>query len=155
MAKVKAKTKFNFRKLKKLVDQSRDDLGEVLIKSITREIEGGRSPVAKKGRFQRYSESYREQIRKGALADRRKRRSPVNLKVTGELLKSIFWKQSRKGIRVGFDNPLADIHNRLGASKKKVIRRMLPTNKGETFSKSILNDLRKFNDKLRSRLSKI
>ena len=38
---------------------------------------------------------------------------------------------------VGFSNFLADIHNRLGASKKKVIRRMLPTNKGETFNLNI------------------
>tara|TARA_R110000851_G_scaffold114211_1_gene239288 strand:- start:2233 stop:2820 length:588 start_codon:yes stop_codon:yes gene_type:complete len=67
----------------------------------------------------------------------RKKVRPVNLTLTGKLLKSLFVKVLKNSVVIGFDNKLANIHNKEGAGKSKVIRRMLPTNKGEKFSRSI------------------
>lgn len=68
-----------------------------------------------------------------------KKVSPVNLKVSGKLLKSIFSRPvGSNKVSIGFDNFLADIHNRQGAGgNPKAVRRMLPTNEGETFSDNI------------------
>lgn len=71
-----------------------------------------------------------------------KRISPVNLRLSGQLHKSMFvttvggfLKTFR--LRIGFKNKLADIHNRQGAGKSKVIRRLLPTQFNEKFNRRI------------------
>jgi len=68
--------------------------------------------------------------------------SPVNLRHSGKLHKSL--KVFTKGgflsnfrMVTQFKNKLADIHNRLGAGKSKVIRRLLPTRRGERFNNRI------------------
>ena len=66
-----------------------------------------------------------------------KRKSPVNLKVSGDLLDDLSTESTKNEVKISFDNELFDIHNNKGAGKSKVIRRMLPTKKGETFSRSI------------------
>ena len=137
MAKVRIDLKRVKRKINKFRDKAAPVVAEVLKKEVVGSIERGVSPVNRGGvRYKKYSDSYRNQIKSGRFSG--KRVSPVNLKLTGELLASFFVKINRKSITVGFDNRLADIHNRRGAGKSKVIRRMLPTNKGETFSRSII-----------------
>lgn len=71
-----------------------------------------------------------------------KRISPVNLRLSGQLHRSMFvttvggfLKTFR--LRIGFKNKLADIHNRQGAGKSKVIRRLLPTQFNEKFNRRI------------------
>ena len=71
-----------------------------------------------------------------------KKVSPVNLRLSGALHKSL--RVFSKGnifrsfrLVVQFKNRLADIHNRLGAGKSKVIRRLLPTNPNERFNRKI------------------
>lgn len=80
--------------------------------------------------------------------------SPVNLKLSGKLHKSLnvaatsFPISGRPFLilRIQFKHFLAYIHNNLGAGKKGVVRRMLPTEAGERFNnkttrliKNILN----------------
>lgn len=81
--------------------------------------------------------------------------SPVNLRHSGGLHRSLqlFTKggvTTNFRLVVTFRDRLADIHNRLGAGKSKVIRRLLPTNQGEQFNRKItsvlLNELRKAAD---------
>lgn len=67
---------------------------------------------------------------------------PVNLRLSGKLHKSLkvfttggFLSSFR--MLVQFRNKLADIHNRRGAGKSKVVRRLLPTRRGENFNKRI------------------
>jgi len=72
--------------------------------------------------------------------------SPVNLRHSGELHKSLKVFQaggflSTFRLVVEFRNKLADIHNRLGAGKSKVIRRLLPTRGGETFNRRISQNI--------------
>ncbi len=68
--------------------------------------------------------------------------SPVNLRLSGGLHRSL--KVFTRGgfltnfrMITQFKNKLADIHNRLGAGKSKVIRRLLPTRRGERFNNRI------------------
>ena len=68
--------------------------------------------------------------------------SPVNLKLSGKLHKSLSVMATSFPIsgrpflilRIQFKHFLADIHNRLGAGRKGVVRRMLPTESGENFN---------------------
>lgn len=127
-----------------------------LEKQIIKEISQGRSPVkqANPRRFQRYSDSYRKAIKKNRYGST-KRVSPVNLKLTGKLLKSLFSRPiGSNRIRIGFDNKLADIHNRRGAGKSGVVRRMLPTRAGETFTDSIFKSVLARLDKIANRVFK-
>lgn len=71
-----------------------------------------------------------------------KKVSPVNLRYSGGLHKSLNVKTaggflSNFRLVVRFKNKLADIHNRKGAGKSKVIRRLLPTKNGEKFNRRI------------------
>lgn len=117
--------------------------------AIIGDIEKGVSPVRKQ-RFSKYSQSYKDTIR-GKVTFRKNKQgntyankkpdkeflkhgkgiSPVNLKLSGAMLRSFFIKAPFIGIgakllQIGFKHFLADIHNRQGASVKKVIRRLLP-----------------------------
>jgi hypothetical protein len=131
-------------------------------KKVLSNLSKGVSPVEGKGKFQKYSKSYKDFIL-GKVSFRKingkvipfqnedpilnaatpkKRRSPVNLRFTGQLWNSL--KVFTSGgftdrFRLVFDwrDFLADIHNQRGAGKSKVIRRMLPTEKNENFNKDI------------------
>lgn len=117
-----------------------------IISTIVSIIQKGISPVkGVAGRFQKYSDSYKASFKSGELKGKKK--SPVNMTATGEMLESLhltlegtkFFIKSR-GKR---NNKLIDIHNRQGASKKKVIRRLLPTEKGEEFTPRVSTLLQK------------
>lgn len=107
-------------------------------------IESGRSPVNQGGtkpegssgklRYKEYSDSYKDQMGKNKLTGKKKR--PVNLKVTGRMLNSIKYKVTREAFVVWFTSPIAKYHDKLGASKKKVFRRLLPHD-GEQFNAGI------------------
>lgn len=103
-------------------------------------ISKGISPVLGQGRFKPYSDSYKKQIRKGRY--RGKSIRPVNLYLTGEMIKTFFVNPKGNGFRIGFTSDLADVHNRLGPrGKREFIRRLLPTIPGEQFTKSIIKDI--------------
>ena len=135
MTKVRINFSQSKRDLDKFVKEAKSQIQVELKKEIVKSIERGVSPVKGEGRFPEYSEVYKDQIKDGRYAGKRTR--PVNLRLTGDLLKSLIIKATNKGLSVIFDNKLADIHNRLGAGKSKAFRRMLPTEKGEEFSRSI------------------
>jgi hypothetical protein len=96
-----------------------------LMNAIKDTITSGKSPVAGY-KFVQYSSSYADRFKGGA-------RKPVNMTLTGEMLKSMKVVKTRSSFAVVIDSEIADYHNRLGAGKKKVIRRLLPTNRGERF----------------------
>lgn len=139
-------------KLKFYQKEALKEAKDYLQEEIPKEILGGRSPVKGFGRFPKYSPLYLEQIKSGKYAEYAKKKRPVNLKLTGELLKSFFVKVKSNGLELGFDNELADIHNRKGAGKSKTVRRMLPTNQGESFNRSITNGLEELLVKLAKKI---
>lgn len=115
---------------------------------IIKSIETGRSPVKGKGstRFEKYSISYINKMGKGDYKS--KRRRPVNLTLSGDMLKSIKSRIFPNFIRVWFTDPKAKYHDKLGAGKSKVKRRMIPNPKnGEEFNaglqRKIVNALEK------------
>jgi hypothetical protein len=108
-------------------------------KAILADMNKSISPVKGKGKWVRYSESYIKKIQGELGTTWDKQVSPVNLKLSGVLHESL--KVFGVGLlsktyvlRVQFNDFLADIHNRRGASKKKVIRRLLPTESNEEFN---------------------
>jgi hypothetical protein len=75
-----------------------------------------------------------------------KKRSPVNLYASGDMMDSLRIKKDsvNKVILLGFTDKKAKYHDQLGASKKKVIRRLLPTRQGEKFKSNINTALKKY-----------
>jgi hypothetical protein len=72
----------------------------------------------------------------------RKQTSPVNMLLSGgmrESFKVVVSPNIVRGLMLSFSytNKLADIHNRRGAGKSKVVRRILPTRSGERFNRRI------------------
>ena len=93
-----------------------------------------------KSRYQKYSESYTNQMGKGSGALKSKKQTPRNLELTGKMLKSIKSRKFKNYLKVWFSDKKANYHNDEGAGKSKVIRRMLPKD-GEEFSRSIQNKI--------------
>lgn len=105
---------------------------------ITDSIQQGLSPVGKgggsgkgKGRYKQYSVNYAKW--KGVP------REAVDMTLTGQMLKSLRVKQNKIGQVIIFfsRSKPALYHDRLGAGRGKVLRRLLPSRKGETFTQSI------------------
>ena len=97
---------------------------------VKRTIESGKSPVLGKT-FKKYSKGY---------AKIKGRTKPVDMKRTGKMLNSLQVSSTKSSIVLRFKNKKpADYHNRLGAGRGKVVRRLLPSNRGERFKKFIEN----------------
>ena len=107
-------------------------------KMIIKRIQSGKSPVARMGEYAKYSRSYKRQILKGRFKRFSKRITPVNLRLSGKLLKSIRTVDSKNGFEVYFKSPIAKYHDEDGAGKSRTIRRMLPGG-GENFTRDISN----------------
>lgn len=147
----RAKFKFNDKKkFDKLIRELKKEVPKAVKESILRDIKGGRSPVKGEGRFKKYSSLYIKAIKSGKYSEKRIR--PVNMKLTGKMLKSFYSKAKKKSLLIGFDDIKADYHNRLGAGKSKVIRRLLPTELDEEFNRSIQNDLKETLNRVAKRI---
>jgi len=97
-------------------------------------LDKGISPVKEsKNRQPEYSESYKKQIKRDGLGVGKKVR-PVNLKLTGDLHKSLKIDISKENPVVTFTDEKAEYHNDIGVGKQKVKRRLLPTGTGEEFT---------------------
>lgn len=137
--------------------------GPVKIKqAIVQDLIKGISPVQGGGKYKKYSPTYKKEIRKGSSNTMRSARptksiSPVNLRLTGTLHRSLKSFFKRNALIIQFKDFLADIHNRRGAGKSKVIRRLLPTEKGETFNRRIntvmIDQIKKAVDKVAKQFS--
>jgi len=132
--------------------------GPIKVKqAIIKDMIKGISPVNHGGKYKKYSDSYKQEIRdkrskKIRLASPTKSISPVNLRLSGGMHNSLKSFMKGKVLVVQFKSFLADIHNRLGAGKSRVKRRLLPTNSGEKFNRNInkviLSELKKSIDKV-------
>jgi len=106
----------------------------LLKREIQEHIARGVSPVARYGKYKAYSKSYKKQINAGRYPGKSIR--PINLWLTGKMMKSLKGKPSRDGFTIWFSDGTADFHNNLGAGKSRVIRKMLPDD-DETFNQTI------------------
>ena len=137
-----AKSRVDLSGLKKSIAEIKKTVSASFFKALVFEIRKliskvGTSPVEGVGRFQKYSESYTEAIKKDGLKVGKKR-SPVNMTLTGEMVYSLEAKDSGEGkVVIQFTDPKATFHNDQGAGKSKTIRRLLPTEPGERFTTRI------------------
>lgn len=104
------------------------------IMNIKNMIQSGNSPVRGNGRFATYSPSYKKAIRKGKYPGKTIR--PVNLTLSGKMMRSLIHKKTKAGFTIYFTDKLAKIHSQLGAGKSKTIRKVMPGS-GESFKKSV------------------
>ena len=127
-------------KKEKIVSRIKRKLPNKIEPIILSRIAKGISPVATQGRFKKYSESYIKAIKSGRYPG--KSRRPVNLFLTGEMIRSFFVQAKGRGFRIGFKDKKAWYHNDTGpGGKREYIRRLLPTISGENFTKSIIRDI--------------
>lgn len=124
-----------------------------------RSDDAGLSSKARRGRRDKISDLNAEFI---ANQSPKKQISPVNLRLSGELHKAI--KAYTRGgfgnnfrLVVEIEHFLADIHNKQGAGKSKVVRRILPTESGEEFNReitqAIIDELKKSVEKIAKKFS--
>jgi hypothetical protein len=109
-------------------------LGKELISATTNLIKKGISPVEGKGRFQKYSKSYTEDIKAGYVKDKDSPR-PVNLTQTGDMLASLEVKTISGKPYLTMSDKKSAWHNKGGGKLPQ--RQMLPTEKGELFTQRI------------------
>lgn len=139
---IKVKTTLKLKEsVKKVKDSIRRESFDELIEAIKNVIRKGISPVEGAGRFTRYSESYRDAIKKGyeVVSDKQGKVSPVDMTLSGDMLRSLKSKPGDEGRVLEFEDEKADYHNNQGAGKAKTIRRLLPTENGEKFSNVVQN----------------
>lgn len=161
MAKAKVRTEFNsllgaFRKKLFINRRFQKDLGETIVEAIKDATDSGLSPVKGRGRFVAYSVQRNEantQAEKKKLYPRNvlnkypsKRDRPVNLRLSGELMKSLSFRATTKGVSVGHFNPNADIKEKFEAhnegSKPNVPQRKYLPTKGDTFNATIMRKIK-------------
>jgi hypothetical protein len=102
-------------------------------------------------RFQKYSNSYKERMGRGDLASKTAR--PVNMKVTGKMMNSLKQRVTSDSLVLWFSDKKAEYHNKLGAGKSKVIRRILPSQE-ESFTPIIRKRLVKILERAIRRVAK-
>ena len=103
-----------------------------IVNEVRNHIKSGKSPVLGK-KFKKYNITYAKQQKGG-------RRSPVDMTLSGDMLQSLGTQSTanKNNYRLLFRQATpADYHNRQGAGKSKVIRRLLPTKNGERFAVGI------------------
>lgn len=121
--------------------------------TIVKTIQSGMSPVEGVGRYKGYSESYSEAIREGRYRQYGKKLRPINLTLSGTMLRSIKARQGKDNLTIYFSSPIAKYHDEEGAGKAKVIRRMLPSKPNEKFSRTIwTNIIERYNRILKQQL---
>lgn len=115
------------------VEMTTGSIGLEFVKAIQNLIKKGISPVEGFGRFQRYSDSYRNSIRNKSID--KKTVSPVNLFLTGEMLESLRAIRKNDKVFVEFTDEKARYHQ--DGSDKMPMRRVLPEKRGEKFTKRV------------------
>lgn len=139
MSKVNINIEFNkvFKKIEKDIKKSfLKDIKSMFVSFIKKGI----SPVSGRGRFQDYSQSYKEQIRNNRYRSFGKRLRPINLTLSGKMLRSLKVRPTSKGITLFFSDKKADYHNK---GMGNLPRRALMPFKNEKLSRVILSKIEK------------
>ena len=93
----------------------------------------GTSPVAGH-EFASYSDSYINAIEKGRYSQYSKAKTPVNLKLSGDLHKSIVAEENESGFSVFTENPIAEYHQ--DGTDNMSARKIFPE-EGDSFHSSV------------------
>lgn len=114
-------------------------LGEVAVKEMRLSLERGISPIRGERRLANYSESYSKAIKEGWLEFKDKRVRPVNLLLSGNMLRAITHEASRGKLQVGiWDQAMAELASyHQDGTDNMPARRFVPTEQGEQFTVTI------------------
>lgn len=104
-------------------------------------VKGGVGQTGGKSRFYDYSRSYKSAIKNGRYSTLGKKLRPVNLTLTGTMLRSIKVRLIDGGFAVWFSSGIAKYHTLLGAGKSQIKRKMLPVDQGDEFTRLIFKGL--------------
>lgn len=139
----------SFERLIEAVNSVRNlqELGAVAVKEMRLSLERGISPVRGERRFAAYSASYTEAIKKGWLEHEKKVR-PVNLILSGRMLRSIEYKAQKGLLEVGIWDAemveLAGYHQE--GTPNMPQRKFIPDTQGEyltvTIDRALINKLK-------------
>ncbi len=125
-------------------------VSKLLKEEILNEIEKGKSPVKGVPRFIPYSKTYRDAIKRGYYSQFGKKTRPVNLKLSGKMLRSIKIRFTAKGFTLFFADAKAEYHQEGGG---KLPRRQMLPEPGQDFNKQIEENIVKAIEKeLKKRL---
>lgn len=143
----------------KEVKKSLKAAAALMKEDIVETIESGNSPVKGNRRFKGYSENYKDDINDGRYSRYGKKIRPVNLKLSGRMLKSIAARLTNNGFVIYFTSKLAKIHSTEGpGGHAEYIRKVTPTGSeqwkasvmlraekyiAKTITTKILNNLRR------------
>jgi hypothetical protein len=117
-----------------------NSIGADLLEEEVRDtLKSGKTTVKGGGAWKQYNAEYADKEKGG-------RRKPVDMTGTGKMLDSLEVRPTKSSYVIRFKSIIADYHNRLGAGKSKVIRRLLPSNRGERFIPSIEKIISKLAD---------
>jgi len=108
------------------------EVGEFVVEEILRSVSAGDSPVAGRNKFKRLNRDYADAEKGG--------NTTPNLELDGDMLDSLTFKNSTKGVQVGIfaasEVPKADGHNNFSGKSKLPTRRFVP-DKSEKFDADI------------------
>ena len=108
-------------------------IGYELVRTVQDVIRKGISPVDGEGRFEKYSQSYRDAIKKKQYGN--KKVSPVNMSLTGEMMGSLRVIEYKNGALIEFTDKKAGYHQ--NGEGNLPVRKLLPVKKRDTFNKRI------------------
>jgi hypothetical protein len=159
------KTRTDFRKIaeleKKIDDAFRGEVGFIAVKLIKDLLSRGVSPVEGKGRLASYKNAAKypglnrnkgknlkrttQPMTREALAKTTKKQSPVNLKLTGDMLKSLSFKVKQGRIWIGFFDTKEAIKAKAlqDGTANMAARPILPTEPGQQFAQTIWREILK------------
>ena len=86
----------------------------------------GNNPMDGTGKYRQYSEEYAKRENKG-------QRRPVTMEQSGKMLRSFKTRSTKDGFSIWNTSEIFKYHNRMGAGRSEVLRRMLPTD-GKMFN---------------------
>jgi hypothetical protein len=149
MAKTKTTVRFQILQLiDRFVDgATANDIGRTVVSDAKALIASGQSPARGLGRFVKYSDSYRAAIRKHRLPNQQKEVRPVNLWLTGSMLKGYGFRISTKPntLEIGMvkgsarDKEIAGYHQ---SGTPKMPARPLVPGQNEEWAVSIMRGIR-------------
>lgn len=133
--------------LKRLTEQFLNDktrIGYVLVDEMKAAIARGQSPIREVGRFIKYKDQSKYPGNGKFAARHGKKRSPVNLNLTGEMLDSFMVKADLKKITVGIFDKEEQIKMKVlqaGLPPLAGPRRVFPSKSGDEFTVKIVRAL--------------
>lgn len=125
------------------VEAWKEEAPPKVIEKIKELIRSGNSPIEGQTRFVGYSPRYVKRINSKSFKEKYpdKKVRPVNLELSGKMLRSLIRRKQEKGFVIFFTSPLAKYHSINGPNgASKYIRKLTPTEPNERFKRIVTQE---------------